>query len=290
MRAPGAAALLAAAALTAATRTPAAAPAARTGRLPPAPPAVSLEEHIGAAVPRDLVLIDEAGRAAPLGERFGHGRPVVLVLAYYRCPMLCDLVLRGLAQSLERIRYVPGRELDAITVSIDPKDTPAAAARKQAHVLQALGHPEAGRGWPFLVGAAEDTRRLADAVGFHYTYDPKSDQFAHPAVAVVLTPDGRIARYLYGVAFRPFDVRMALTEAGRGQLGGVVERLLLTCFRYDPSARRYGPFVLGMLKVSGAVVLATLGLCLFLLWRMERSRAREVEGARPPEKDGPGRW
>lgn len=245
------------------------------GPLPAAAMNVGIDEHLGQSVPADLTFRDENGQPVRLGDYLHRGRPIVLVLAYYRCPMLCDLVLRGLASAFAQIGWTPGKQADLLTVSIDPRDTPAAALLKQGHVLQALGHPEAKSGWPFLVGEAESSRALAEAMGFRYVYDPTSHQYAHAAGAVVLTPEGRFARYVYGVQFRPFDLRLALTEAGQGKVGGVVERVLLTCFRYDPSARRYGIYVVGLLKGGGLLVLLTVGICLGVLWRREMTLRRE---------------
>jgi protein SCO1/2 len=255
------------------------------GPLPPGPEEISVDERPGAQVPADLLLRDQEGRAFRLGDRLG-GRPLLLVLAYYRCPMLCDLVLRGLAQAVAQLGWQPGRELDALTVSIDPKDTPAAARLKQGHVLQVLGRPESAAGWPFTVADEASVRRLADRIGVHYVHDERSDQYAHPAVALVLTPDGRVSRYVYGVTFRPFDLRLALTEAGGGQIGarGAVDHVLLTCFRYDPSARRYGFYVLGLLKGGGLLVLLLGGAGLFVLIRRDRARQR---GAGQPQPGAP---
>jgi protein SCO1/2 len=271
-------------------------PAARGPLRGPLPPAalpggeIGIDEHLGRQVPAELVFRDQDGRAVRLADRLHHGRPVVLVLAYYRCPMLCDLVLRGLARALAQVGYTPGKEVDLVTVSIDPEDTPAAARLKQGHVLEALGHPEAAAGWPFLVGTSGSVRTLADAMGFRFVYDPTSRQYAHAAGAVVLTPEGRFARYIYGVDFRPFDVRLALTEAGEGKIGGLVERVLLTCFRYDPSARRYGIYVVGVLKGGGLLVLLTVGICLTALWRRDLARRREeAAGEREPGDEEEGR-
>jgi len=258
------------------------------GPLPPAALDVGIEEHLGQSVPADLRFRDQDGHPVRLGDYLHRGRPVVLVLAYYRCPMLCDLVLRGLASAFAEVGWTPGKQADLLTVSIDPQDTPAAALLKQGHVLQALGHPEAKAGWPFLVGDASSARALADAMGFRYVYDPTSHQYAHAAGAVVLTPEGRFARYVYGVQFRPFDLRLALTEAGQGKVGGIVERVLLTCFRYDPSARRYGIYVVGLLKGGGALVLLTVGICLGVLWRREAMlRREEVATDDRPDDEAP---
>jgi protein SCO1/2 len=233
---------------------------------------VDIDEHLGQALPAGLRFTDETGRAVRLGDYFADGKPVVLVLAYFRCPMLCDLVLRGIADSLQRQRLVLGRDYRALTVSIDPKDKPPEAALKQHGLLQAFGDLDAARSWPFLTGAATSIKPLADRLGFEYAYDPKSDQYAHPACVFVITPDGRIARYLYGVKFRPLDVRLALDEAARGKIGGIVDRVLLTCFRYDPATRRYGWYVRGILRGGAALTLLLVGGGLTLLWRREWQR------------------
>jgi protein SCO1/2 len=208
-------------------------------------------------------------------------RPVILVLAYYRCPMLCDLVLAGISTSLRKLGWSLGTDYRGLTVSIDPHDTPVAARHKQLAVLQAMNEsgPTAEASWPFLVGQASSIEALADAVGFRYAHDPTSDQFAHPAVVMVLTPDGRVSRYLYGVNFRLLDVRLGMTEAARGNVGGIVERVLLTCFRYDPSARRYGFYVSAVLRGGASIVILTVGGLLGFLWRRDARRLRA--GTRP---------
>jgi protein SCO1/2 len=247
------------------------------GPLPPAAVEVDVRERLGARIPPGLRFVDETGRDVRLGDWQGRG-PLLVVLAYYRCPMLCDLVLRGLATGLHQVGWAPGAQFQALTISIDPKDTPATARLKQGHVLATLGHPDAQPGWRFLTGQEGAARQLATALGIAYVYDGKSDQYAHPAVAVVLTPDGRIARYLYGVEFRPFDLRLALVEAGQGRVGGAVERVLLTCFRYDPAARKYGFYVLGVLKGGGLLVLGSFAAFMLVMWRRDRARQRPVGG------------
>jgi protein SCO1/2 len=276
---------LVAAALAALAGASPAAPAGGRPRaaLPDAAAAVDIDEHLGAAVPLDVPFTDSLGRPRRLRELLDGRRPVILILAYYRCPMLCDLVLAGVSRAMERLGWAPGRDYLGLTVSIDPKDTPLTAHVKQAAVLQAIGRvdPASEAGWPFLVGPPPSVRALADAVGFRYAYDPQSDQFAHPAVAAVLTPDGRISRYLYGVDFRLLDVRLALSEAARGRVGGIVARLLLTCFRYDPSARRYGFYVSAVLKGGASLVILTVGSLLAVLWRRDARRTRRRDGAAP---------
>jgi protein SCO1/2 len=250
---------------------------------PAAVAAVDVDEHLGRALPRGLRFLADDGSRVTLGDLFTDGKPVLMVLAYFRCPMLCDLVLRGVASAMRDSGWTLGREYRAITVSIDPKDTPGAAALKRTSLLQALGDadPGARRAWPFLVaapGGGADVAALADALGFRYAYDPKSDQYAHPACAFLLTPDGRIARYVYGFDPRPRDLRLALLEAGGGRvargLGGVFDRVLLTCFRYDPTVRRYGIYVVGVMRGGSVVVLSLMACGLALMLRRDRARQR----------------
>lgn len=242
---------------------------------PPAAREADLEEHLGRTLDPALSFTDEQGRPVRLGDSLTGAAPVVLVLAYYRCPMLCGLVLRGVVDGMRQLEWGLGREYRALTVSFDPRDTPEAAREKQASTLAGLG-PRAidDRAWPFLVGQEPQIRALADAVGFRYAYDERTDQYAHPAAAIVLTPSGKISRYLYGVTFSPRDLRLALIEAGEGRTGTIVDRLILTCYRYDPAARAYGWFVLGFMRAGGVVILATVSGLLFVLFRGERRRTR----------------
>jgi protein SCO1/2 len=235
--------------------------------------AADLEEHLGARLPAALGFIDQDGHAATLGRRAGDGLPTVLVLAYFRCPMLCDLVLEGVVRALSQQGLQLGRDFRALTVSFDPQDTAQAAALKQRGVLQAFGRLETAWAWPFWVGQPDAVRALTDTVGFRYAYDPATHEFAHPAVAIVLTPDGRISRYLYGVRPRPLDLRLALVEASRGKVGGIVDRVLLTCLRYDAASRKYGPFVSGVLRGGAGLVLLLFLGGLLILRRRERGRA-----------------
>jgi len=241
-------------------------------RAPPAVAQVDIEEHLGRRLPPDLAFVDQDGRRVLTRELFTDGRPVVMVLAYFRCPMLCDLVQQGVAASVRASGLRPGTDLRVVTVSIDPQDTLGNARLRRNGLLQAMGAPKdaPGEPWRVLTGAAPDIRALADALGFRYAYDPGSRQYAHPACAFVLTPDGRISRYLYGTTFRPFDMRLAVVEAGQGKVGTIVDRVLLTCFRYDPSARKYGVYVLGMMRGGSAAVLLLFGLGLAAMVRRNR--------------------
>ena len=240
--------------------------------VPPAVAAAGVDEQLGRQISADLAFTDHHGRAVRSGDLFDGARPIVLVLAYYRCPTLCGLVLRGAVQAIDDLALELGADFDAVTLSVDPRDSPDAAAAKRRSVIAALKKPGGEGRWPFLVGAASQIERLAAEVGFGYAYDARTDQYAHPAVIIVLTPTGRVSRYLHGISPSARDLRLALTEAREGKTGGLVDRILLTCYRYDPAARAYGPYVLGFVRLGGALVLlAVLGTLGALFYR-ERKR------------------
>jgi protein SCO1/2 len=242
---------------------------------PPELEGVTVTEHLGRRLPLDLDFIDAAQRPVRLGSLFGDGKPVVLVLAYFECPMLCGLVLRGTAETLRVLDWRLGREYRAVTVSFDPRDGWQDAGRKQANALAAAGAPsDDGGSWPFLTDSAGSARALADALGFGYRWDGKTQQFAHPAVIFVLTPDGRISRYLYGVEYAPRQLKLALLEASAGRTGSFLDRVIMACYHWDPATRRYGVFVAGFLRVGAGLVLATLTALIVYLVRLERRRAR----------------
>ncbi|WP_433926084.1 SCO family protein [Sorangium cellulosum] len=273
---------LAAAALLAVSlsRAPLAA-AADPPALPPAAREADIEERLGSPIDTALSFTDMEGRAAPLAAHLDGRRPVLLVLAYYRCPTLCGLVLRGLVSGMGKLDYRLGEHYRALTVSFDPRDTPASAARKRTATLAALGMAAAPAPdlWPFLTGDVREIRALAGDLGFRFAHDAQTDQYAHPAAVFVLTPEGRISRYLYGIEFPALDLRLALLEASRGQVGTTLDRVLMTCYRYDPASRRYGPQVAGFLRLGAAGILAwVLTLVAFFGWRGWQRRRRE--GAR----------
>ncbi len=246
---------------------------ARRGAVTDAKPAilenVGVDEVLGSAVPPGLAFRDAQGKAVTLGRYLGRGRPVVMTLVYHNCPMLCGLVLTGIARGMRENGLELGKDFDALTVSFDPRDDPATAAERQHGYLQAVGKPGAADAWAFLVGDEPPIRRLTDAVGFHYAYDAQSKQFAHPAVAVVLTPEGKVSRYLYGIEFAARDVRLALVEAGQGRVGTSFDRVLLTCYRYDPASRKYEPYALGFVRLGSIAVLLGLGGLIAVLVRRE---------------------
>jgi protein SCO1/2 len=202
----------------------------------------------------------------------------VLSLVYYECPMLCTLTLNGLASALKTLSMSPGKEFELVTVSFEPKETPALAAAKKKAYLQRYGRPEAGPAWHFLTGDADQIAALTRAVGFRYVWDAPTRQYAHAAGIVVLTPEGRIARYLYGIEYAPKDLRLALVESSGGKIGSPIDQLLLYCYHYDPAAGRYGAYVMGMLRVAAAATVVVLGGFITLMWRRETVAARAARG------------
>lgn len=227
---------------------------------------VDVVERLGQQVPLDTVLTDSTGHLRPLRSFVSGQRPVLLTLVYYRCPMLCNVLLGGMVRGLRETGWTLGKEYDAVTISFDPEDRPPDAAVKQRGYLQALGAPE--ERWPFLVG---DARPVVDAVGFKARRDPSTGQFAHVAVAFVLTPTGKISRYLYGIEFPPQQLKLALGEASGGKVGSSFERFLLHCYRWDPATRRYGLFIRNYFRVGGVILLAAISLMLGRYWWKERT-------------------
>ncbi|HET8540382.1 MAG TPA: SCO family protein [Anaeromyxobacter sp.] len=252
------------------------------GEAPPdVPPAalqdVRIDERLGNRIPLDLELVDGSGAPFALRSAFDGRRPVVLALVYYDCPMLCGLILSGMAKAMRENGLVLGKDFEAVTVSFDPEEKPAQGAERRRGYLQSMGVPDASRVWPFLVGTAEASRALADAVGFHYAKDAATGEWAHLAAIFVLAPDGTVSRYLYGIEYPPKDLRLALVEAADGKVGTSFDRFLLTCYRYDAATRRYEPYALGIVRAGGALVLAALvALIGGLVWRERRAKARQA--------------
>jgi protein SCO1/2 len=231
---------------------------------------VGVTEHLNGQVDLNLTFIAEDGYPHALKEYFHAGRPVVLNLVYYSCKMLCNVVLNAQVQSLRKIDWTPGEQYEIVTVSIDPAENFQLAREKKASYLESYGRPAPG--WHFLADNAGNVRKLARQVGFGYKFDEGTAQYAHPAVVFVLTPEGKVSRYLYGVQFKPLDVRLALTEAGKGNFG-VTDRILLFCYHYDPAAKGYVPFAQNIMKSGGILTLLLMGFFLYRLWRRERIQA-----------------
>jgi protein SCO1 len=262
----------AAAALAAALAAPAL--AQRTEPLPEELEGVGITERRDAQLPLDLPFRDSQGNAVRLGDYLHDGRPVLLSLVYYRCPMLCTLVLNGMVDALRDVPLAPGQDFELITVSIDPVETPALARAKQDVYVAEYGHPEAGRGWHFLTGGEESIQALAEAVGFGYRYDADRNEYAHAAALFVVTPDGRVSRYLYGVLFDPRTVRLSLVEASEGRIGSALDQILLYCYHFDAAKGRYAPAAMRLMRAAGAFTVILLGSFLAAQWVREARRKR----------------
>ena len=239
------------------------------------PPAVleevRVDEQLGAQLPLDATFTDAAGQPVQLGSAFGQGKPVVLALVYYDCPMLCGLIMSGMARAIRENGLELGRDFTALTISFDPEEKPPLARERQRGYLQSIGLKEDSGGWRFWVDRAGAARRLADTVGFHYAKDDATGEWAHMASIFVITPDGKVSRYLYGIEFPGKDFRLSLVEAAGGRVGTSFDKLILTCFRYDPASRKYQPFAFGMLRLAGAAAMLALGgLIAVLIWRERR--------------------
>ncbi|HJU54852.1 MAG TPA: SCO family protein [Pyrinomonadaceae bacterium] len=246
---------------------------------------VTIEQRLNEQVPLDLRFKDDTGREVTLREYFNKGKPVVLSLVFYKCPMICDTILTELMGSLRAMSFDAGREFDVLTVSFDPRETPEMAAEKKRNFIQRYNRPGAEKGWHFLVGDQENIRRLTEAVGFHYNYDEKTDQFAHAAGIMVITPEGRLSRYFIGTQYYPKDLRLSLVEASDNKIGSLVDQLLLYCYHYDPATGRYGPAILNIMRLGGVVTVVGI-VSLILVLRRRNGKARSggaaaAAGARP---------
>lgn len=236
---------------------------------------VRIDQKLDSPVPLDLPFTDEQGRDVVLGDYFGK-RPVVLALVYYECPMLCTQVLNGLFSSMEPVKIDAGRDFDLVVVSFDPGETPAMALAKKAGYVKHYQRPTADAGIHFLTGRQTSIDRLADAVGFRYVYDEAIDQYAHPAAISVLTAQGKVSKYLYGVEFAPLDFRFAVTAAGEGQIGTLVDQALLYCFHYDPATGKYSLAIMSFVRIGAVLTMVGLGAFLFVNLRRDRRQRTAV--------------
>lgn len=235
---------------------------------------VGFDQKLGGQVPLDVTFRDEAGRAVPLRELFGR-RPVVLSLVYFECPMLCTLASEGLVRSLKALAFTPGKEFDVLTVSFEPKETPELAAMKKRNTLALYGRAVAPESWRFLTGDADAIKRLTEAVGFRYVWDESSRQWAHATGVVVLTPQGKIARYFFGIEYAAKDLRLGLIEAAEERIGSLVDSLLLLCYHYDPRVGKYGLMTLNLMRGAGVATVLGLAALVFTFLRRERKAPME---------------
>lgn len=255
-------------------------PGMNASTMPAALREIGFDQHIGAFVPLDTPFRDESGRAIRLGDYFGT-RPVVMVFAYYDCPMLCTQVLSGLTSALRTMSLEPGKDFEIVTVSFDPHDTPKTATEKKSVFVERYKRPGAEAAWHFLTGDPAAIDRLTGAAGFRYVWDAPTKQFAHPTGIIVATPDGRLAKYLFGIEYGPRDLRFALVEASSGRVGTAVDSLLLYCYHYDPMTGRYGIVVMRVMRIAGAATVLALGTFIFVMIRRERT-GYDTRGTRHP--------
>ena len=230
---------------------------------------IDVVEHLGESIPLNLEFTNDKGELITLDKYFNKGKPVIMVMAYYECPMLCTFVLNGLTDVASQLSFVPGNEYQILTISIDPKETARLARVKKETHIEALNKPGSENGWDFLVGAEESSKKLSDALGFKYYYDEERDEYAHPAVVFVLTEEGVISRYLFGINYPEKDLRFALMEASAGNIGDAFDKFLLFCFHYDPDEKGYVLFAGNVMKIGGVITVLFLGIILVTLWRRE---------------------
>jgi protein SCO1/2 len=238
---------------------------------------VGVTEHLNAKLPLDLEFRDEDGNWVKLGSFFDGEGPVILTLNYYRCPMLCGLMLNGVVDGLEAMSWTPGAEFEIVTISINPLETPELARAKKQNYLKRLERPAAARGWHFMTGRELEIKRLAETVGFSYTYDPVSQEYAHAAAIFICTPDGRVARYLYGIEYPAKRLKLALLEAAEGTIGSTLDQLILYCYHYDPTNRRYTPVAMNIMRLGGGATALILGISLGIFWIREWRRKKKVD-------------
>jgi len=240
---------------------------------------INIYEHLGDSIPLDLSFVDDHGDSVTLAHYFHQGRPVVLILGYYTCPMLCNLVMNGVSDVVKELPWQPGAEYQLLSVSIDTTETHVVAAAKKKNYLETMGRPEIGDGWALLTGTGDQAQQLADAVGFQYYYDETQKQYAHPAMLAMITEGGVISRYLYGIQYPERDFRLGLMDASEGKVGSTLDKILLYCYHYDPQSGSYTVLAGNVMRLGGGMTLAALGLLLGGLWVRDRKSRRSVNGS-----------
>ncbi len=244
---------------------------------------IQFDQKLGAQISLDETFRDETGKTVQLGEYFGK-KPVILVLGYYGCPMLCTFVLNGMIGSLQDMPWEIGNQFEVVNVSIDPNETPALAAAKKKTYLRRYGRRDASRGWHFLTGDEPAIQRVASEVGFNYLYDPASKQYAHPSGLVILTAQGKVAHYLSGVIYSPKELNDALVDASRRKIGSPIRQLFLLCFHYSPISGKYGPLIMTIVRAFGVAILLALIGCIAVMSR----RDMKNKSPRPAGRTGTG--
>lgn len=244
---------------------------------------VGLDQRLNQQVPLNLTFNDETGKAVQLQQYFG-SKPVILIMVYYQCPMLCTQVLNGFAGAMNGVvRFNIGREFNVVTVSIDPRDTPQDAAAAKKKYLERYRRPGAEQGWHFLTGKKDQIDALAQAVGFRYAWDPAIQQYAHASGLMLLTPDGRLAQYYYGIEYVPRDIQLGLIEASKGKIGNVVDEVILYCYHYDPRQGRYGAVIFNILRLTALATVMVLGGFMLIMFRRDSLAAQKGRITRTAE-------
>jgi protein SCO1 len=242
--------------------------------MPPALQKVGIEQKLDSQLPLDAEFKDENGNTVKLGAYFGKGKPVILALVYYECPMLCNEVLNGLTGTLKGISFDAGKDFDVVAISFDARENEKAdlAKNKKASYLARYERKGAENGWHFLTGTQAEIDKITEAVGFNYTFDEATNQFAHAGGIMIATPQGRLSRYFYGIDYAPRDVKFGIMESAEGRIGNPAEQLYLYCFHYDPSTGKYGLTILRVMRLAGIATILGIGGMLFIFWRRSRKK------------------
>lgn len=249
----------------------------RTEKTPERLVDVGVDEKLEQRVPTELVFKESDGGEVTLGKWLGKGRPVVVTMNYSGCPMLCSLQLKGFVEALKQLEWTAGQQFEIVTISLDPTETSAVAAETKARYLAKYGRENAAAGWHFLTGSKANVQALASAIGIRYGYNEVRDEYAHPALVTLLTPAGRIARYLYGIEYHPRTLRLSLAEASQGKIGSSIDKLVLYCFHYDETEGHYAPVALNIMRIAGlGAAVALAGLLGMLWWRELRKRRHRL--------------
>jgi protein SCO1/2 len=263
-------------------------PVDAAGRVPDEIKNVGVTEHLGVSLPLDARFINDRGENLPLSSYFGHGRPVVLQLGYFQCPMLCGLVSKGLLDAVKEVNLKAGTDFDMLFISIDPAETPSLAALKRQSTVEYYNKPDEAAGFHFMVGRPEDIQAVAGTVGFRYEEMPDTQQFAHAAVLMIITPEGKVSRYLYGTNYQAQTVRLSLVEASANKIGTTMDQILLICLHYDAATGKYAWMAIGLLRIAGLMTVLGLGGTMLWLFRREFHLAPALKAQSKPPPPGKG--
>jgi protein SCO1/2 len=233
---------------------------------------VGVDEHMGAQLDLSNEFTADDGVTAPLGRFFGGHKPVLMAMVYYNCPSLCSYHLNSINDTLKQLKWTSGEQFELVAVSMDHHETPDLAAKKKQSYVKAYGRPEGEKGWHFLVGKEANVKKLADQLGFRFQWMPEKKQFAHAAVAYVITPDGKISRYLHGLGTDAQTMKFSLLEASNGKIGSIVEQVLMFCFQFDPKKSKYTLYAWNVMRLGGILMVLMLAVVLVPLWKRDMRR------------------